>query len=381
MSKVFFPNSTQFDEMNRHLADIVAAIASGSQMDLSTWEGVQRAVRLGLAPKLFPIGTQLVVTRTEGDTESEYLFDVVAHDYYKSVHDETAHTMTLLCHTSVGSIQFDAPEAFYYAKTELPAGTYNFTIPADNSAWLAGTYNFTLTKAIPAGGQLCISAGAGTPMTSCYVVAYGSASSTVDQDYVSIVAGKIGTSLGTFGVELNHTSRVAYGSNNYKESVIRQFLNNPSSGGGLTWLPQTKFDRIPSWVEHTVGFTAGLGADFLSVVGEVVVPCSANNIYESPDSTVTKGTKYTVTDKFYLASQMEIFGDSNGSVVDGSALFPYYKGADAADRVKGVPAQIWWTRTPRDSGHSSVVYVSAAGGLSTIGAATAYGVVPACTIV
>ena len=131
------------------------------------------------------------------------------------------------------------------------------------------------------------------------------------------------------------------------------------------------------------GFVGGLDDDFLSVVGEVIVPCSANNTYEAPDSTVAKGAKYTVTDKFYLASQREIFGNNSDSVADDSVLFPYYEGADADDRIKyrDGSAAYWWMRTPYSWNANNVRYVYSTGTLTTSFAINGYGCSPACTIV
>ena len=131
------PNYEQWAKMNDYLNSIATSL--GSKVDTSTWAGVQKAVRLGLAPDLFPIGTQLSVNHSVYGT---HLYNVVAHDYFKSVHDENAHTMTLMCHDTIGNIQFDSSEAFYYAENGLPAGTYNFTISSDYGSWKAGTCTF-----------------------------------------------------------------------------------------------------------------------------------------------------------------------------------------------------------------------------------------------
>lgn len=375
--KIFFPNSQQFDLMNENLAKIAKAV--GSQVDITTWAGIQKAVRAGIAPDILPVGTQLLVKHS---VYGEHLYDVVAHDYLKSVHDENAHTMTLLCHDQIAAIQFDSMEAFYYAEAELPAGTYNFTLATAYSSWAAGTYQFTLTQALPKGGQLAISGYADAAMTARQVKAFASRTATAATESVAITSGNGGTSLGTFGVELNHSHRVSYGSNNYKESAIRQFLNSPSAAGSV-WTPQTKFDRPPTWMTSLAGFVGGLDDDFLSVVGEVIVPCSANNTYEAPDSTVAKGAKYTVTDKFYLASQREIFGNNSDSVADDSVLFPYYEGADAADRIKyrDGSAAYWWVRTPLSWDASVVRSVLSTGPLDYTGAIRGTGCSPACTIV
>ena len=375
--KIFFPNSQQFDLMNENLAKIAKAV--GSQVDITTWAGIQKAVRAGIAPDILPVGTQLLVKHS---VYGEHLYDVVAHDYLKSVHDENAHTMTLLCHDQIAAIQFDSAEAFYYAEAELPAGTYNFTLATAYSSWAAGTYQFTLTQALPKGGQLSISGYATAAMTARQVRAYASRTATAVTESVAITSGNAGTSLGTFGTELNHSQRVSYGSNNYKESAIRQFLNSPSAAGSV-WTPQTKFDRPPTWMTSLAGFVGGFDDEFLSVIGEVIVPCSTNNTYEAPDSTVAKGEKYTVTDKFYLASQREIFGNNSESVADDSVLFPYYEGADAADRIKyrDGSAAVRWMRTPPSWHAGTVLCVNSTGTLNGDSAIYGYGCSPACTIV
>lgn len=378
MSKIYLPHSEQFDLMNENLAKIANALAS--DIDLSTWAGIQKAVRTGVAPDLIPIGTQLAVNHS---VYGERLYDVVAHNYFNSAHDKNAHTMTLMCHDVIASLQYDAPEAFYCADSELPAGTYNFTIPTSFGAWSAGTYQFTTTGALPKGGQLALSVDGNTPLESQYVVRYESNSAINQTTQYVISLGNGGTSLGTFGVELNHTHRVAFGSNNYKESAIRQFLNSSATLGSI-WKPQTKFDRRPSWSSSVAGFAGGFDDVLLSVIGEVIVPCAANNTYESPDSTTAKGEPYTVTDKFYLASQTEIFGGATSIVVDNTVLFPYYDGATNADRIKystTSSAVHWWLRSNDPWGALHLRTVNSDGGLGSNLAHNTNGVVPMCTIV
>ena len=377
MSRLYLPTKEQMDVMNENLAKIAAAV--GSQVDISTWEGIQKAVRSGIAKDILPVGTQLAVNHSVYGT---YLFDVVAHDYLKSVHDENAHTMTIQQHDLLPATQFDASEAFYYAEAELPAGTYNFTLATAYSSWAEGTYQFTLTNPVPKGGQLDISGYVDTAMTALQVRSYANQTTTSITESVAITAGSGGTNLGTFGEGLNHSSRVSYGSNNYKESAMRQFLNS-SAAKGSVWTPQTKFDRPPSWLTSLAGYKNGLDQDFLAVVGKVVLPCSANNTYEAPDSSIAKGTKYTLNDEFYLASAMEIF-NTNSDVADDSKVFPFYEGAGNTDRIKyrdGAAAN-WCLRTPISWNASHVRLVdSDDGAMYNHVAAYSFGLAPACTIV
>lgn len=378
MSRILLPYAEQFDEMNRHLSSIAGALSY--DVDISTWEGIQKAVRVGVAPRLIPVGTQLLVNHS---LYGEKLYDVVAHNYFKSAYDEYAPTMTLLSHEVFPNVQFDAPEAFYYADAKLPAGTYNFTIPTSISDFESGTYMFTLTKDLPMGGQLCIEIADVDGTDELRVYAYASNTATNSIEYCSLGKGNGGTSLGTLGVELNHSNRVFYGSNNYKESAIRQLLNSTSPSGSV-WKPQTKFDRPPSWNTSRAGFAGGFDEDFLSAIGAVIVPCAANNTYESPDSTVTKGAKYTVADKFYLASQKELFGTGGNTVGDDSVLFPYYKDATNADRIKyrDGSASNWWLRSASSQSTCYTHCVSYNGGVDYyLSVDRTLGFVPAFTIV
>lgn len=375
--RIFFPNSAQFDTMNENLAKIAGVL--GSQIDVTTWKGVQKAVRAGVAPDLFPIGTQLRVSHSVyGDMQ----YDVVAHDYFKSAHDGNAHTMTLMCHNSIGQIQYDAAEAMWTGN--ITVHPYKFTVPETVGSWDAGTYTFA-TTIFQGDGAFVLSGDVNTPMENLIVSVYDLENQVKETAVIYKLpddSSLIAINLGTLGVELNHPHRMSQGSNNYKESAIRQFLNS-SAEAGKVWTPQTKFDRPPSWADTLAGFANGLDDEFLSCVGEVIVPCSANNIYESLDSTTAKGEKYTVTDKFYLASQREIFGIDNETVVDESALFPFYAGATDTDRIKyrdGARAY-WWTRSAISWGAYGVRVVGRDGTLGNGHSYDGTGIVPVCTIV
>ena len=217
-------------------------------------------------------------------------------------------------------------------------------------------------------------------MTARQVRSYANQTTTSTTESVAITAGSGGTNLGTFGEGLNHSHRVSYGSNNYKESAIRQFLNS-SAAAGSVWTPQTKFDRPPSWLTSLAGYKNGLDQDFLAVVGKVVLPCSANNTYEAPDSSIAKGTKYNLNDEFYLASAREIF-NTNWDVADDSKVFPFYEGAGNTDRIKyrDGSAANWWLRTPNSGSAGIVRLVNSDGTMYHNGASSAHGLAPACTI-
>lgn len=371
---------SQLAETNAKMVDVLnlIAVSQGGAPELTNWRQIQTAVASGNGPRYLPVGTQLQVGHSVYGT---HLFDVVAHDYLKSSRDPNAHTMTLLQHDLLSiTTQYDASQAFYYAAVPLAAGTYNVTLGSAYSSWEAGTYQFTLSQEVPAGGQLCVSGYASTALTSLNVVSYSSQTSTTPLESVPISTGSGGTSLGTFGEgDINNIQRVSYGSNNYKESAIRQLLNSTDAAGSV-WTPHTMFDRPPAWASTVAGYAGGLDPDFLSVVTPVALPCSANNVYEAPDSTITKGTQYTLEDTLYLVSRTEVFGTSD--VTDGSVLLPYFDGATDTDRVKyrNNSAAYWWLRTPYSSDAYSVRIVFSDGTLSYHGAYNSCGLAPACTI-
>ena len=371
MGKIYLPYAEQFDLMNKHLGDIAAAI--GRDMDVSTWAGVQKAVRAGVAPSLFPVGTRLKATHVGF---GEILYDVVAHDHYKAAHDENAHTMTLMSHGVVlGNMSFDNKEAFYYVDDYLNPGTYHFTIPNTLGSWEAGTYQFTLATRLSAGSQLVINDSPSESIS--YVYFYANATATLATTQAMVTKGSGGTNLGTLGVELNHVERAAYGSGNYKDSSIRQFLNS-AADLNKWWTAKTKFDRIGDNVGNVTGFLAGMDRQLLEVIGEVEVPCVANPAWESPDSSVGAGEKYTVKDKVFLASRAEVFGEDTRD--DGSSQLMYYKGATDADRVKYLDGSAvnWFLRS---TGLATAGCVDVVGAEITAKAYETAGIVPVFNIV
>lgn len=378
MSKIFLPTSAQMDVMNENLAKIAAAV--GSQVDLTSMAGIRKAVLAGIAKDVLPVGTLLTINHGVYGSKN---WAVMGHDVFKNAKNPDGHTMTIGAVPVLGTLQFDAPEAIYYAESELAAGTYHFTATAYDK-WVAGTYQFTLTKAVPKGGQIVLNGyyayqGA---LTNAKIVTYASRTATTAiESGIALTEGSGGTNLGTTGEgNVNHIHRISYGSNNYKESAMRQFLNSESPAGSV-WTPQTKFDRPPSWLTSTAGFMNGLDADFIAAVCESVIPCGSNNVYEAPDSTVTKGGTYSVNDKFFLLSNREI--GFTADINDGTKVLPYYEDATNADRIKynvsGVAAY-WWERTPFSGYASGVRLVHTDGSLHSNVASNSFGLAPACNI-
>jgi hypothetical protein len=305
------------------------------------------------------VGQQITCQRGN-DTLS---WDVV--DY-----DSTAKVVTLCMHDVLpDDMQFEPLQALMYCEDGLAAGSYTFK--QSN----ARCY-FTLPQAIPAGGQL--------RATNSEYQTYESQSATAQIESGTVSTDVIdgATDLGQTGSgNLNHHSRVNLGSNNFGESGILQWLNSDSPAN--TPMPRlTKFSR--PYVLSKAGFKAGLDADFLACIADTTWECSANNIYECPASLggiAQKGSPYTVTAKFALASEIEVFGEYGG-MQDGGTVWDLYVGAEATDRVKyyNNTARSWWLRSPNRGSIFIALSVNHSGEGANTTASYSIGVAVACKI-
>lgn len=366
--------------------NIIIAGEDGSMIDsgypikstVDSWADVQSIVRLGVAPTVFSIGDQLQCNRG-----SDVLtWDIVGFDQETPVDVTKTHSMTLLMHDCYKMIQFDGVEALYYAETELSAGTYNFTLLAGYDAAYGGglTYYFTLTKPVPAGGQIYFPWGYNIQASDTKISTYASKTATATiETNISVTAGTDGIAL----TPTNHSHRIRYGSNNWQESAIRQWLNSNAAAGSV-WIPTNNYDRPPTWVTTESGFLNGIDADFLSVIGDVTKRTAKN--------TITDGGGYTdLTEKFFLPSKGEVGGNNENNINEGDP-YSYYDDmlinhtrseTEIAGRIKYLSgtARIWWLRSPHSSSANSVRRVHTSGSVITNYASNAYGAAPACVVI
>jgi len=231
--------------------------------------------------------------------------------------------------------QFDAPEALYYAESELPAGNHIFTLNALQ-------YTFITAQAVPTGGQVVVSGWSGDTYIPTTIATYASDKTTI------IESGLAATS--TTGTDtlmpINNHSRCRYGSNNYIESAVKQWLN--SNAATFAWAGKTNFDRPPSGAPFTGGgFMKLLDADLAAVIGAVDKQVARNTITDG-------GGQDLFSDKVFLLSTVEVFGSTEG-VVTGEKAYPWYSALtgnptneELVGRIKYLSgsARYWWLRSP-----------------------------------
>lgn len=407
-----FPNKDQFDTMNILLASIASQQGG---ISIKNWADVQGLVRQNLHSKAMAVADQLETTRNE----KTLTFDILDFDKHTPSNKYLSHSLALGLHNvfTYGTIPFCASQLMYYTEGGLPAGNYKFTL--DHACYggttqYDGTYMFTLTQAIPADGGFRHTNPIGgwkekyaqSDVIGNYITTYGARPQRTEVEKNVAVKVWDGTTactdLGTFtarsltyhteadtanGGKRNFTERQAYGSNRWRDSVYRQWLNSdaeavPSSDTTTVsnwWKPATVFDRVPGGAK-LAGFLNGLDPEFVAVLGEIEVKTALC------DCDKVDGATYDIThDKVWLQSMTEIFGSNNNGIAEGSQL-AYWVGASDADRIKyeGSTARYWWLRSPNPTYAGSVRSVNPSGVLyngSYGGAYGADGVVPACCII
>lgn len=353
--------------------------------DVSTWANVQKLVRAGLHDKYFAVGDQLVCQKGNSDLT----WDIIGFDHDTPTDSQYTHSMTLQLHDCLPSkMQFDAPEALYYAENGLAAGTYNFTIQSGYDTAYGGgkTYQFTLTNAVDAGGQLTFGWGYNTQAANAKITSYDEDLVQIEQ--VSVTEGDGGTSLGTTdgnSQNVNHIHKIRYGSNNYGKSAIRQFLNSSAAAGSVWESQDNQFDRPPAWNTDTAGFMSDLDSDFLAVVGAVHKVTCLNIITDG-------GGSAAFDDKFFLLSRSEVYGGNEVTSVDEGSPYPYYSDysdlseagtGNDSNRIKyrSGTAQTWRLRSPYSAVGGNVRNISQTGGIGQSDAGSGNGVSPACNII
>ncbi|MDO4562220.1 MAG: DUF6273 domain-containing protein [Clostridia bacterium] len=370
---------------------------------LFTYDGVSWRNEVGEIVNIETLGITYTGTPTAGDNitvteaSTQLAFDVIGIDHDTPADANHTHSMTLQLHNLWSStMTYDAAEAMFAVDAEtypdgLPAGTYNFTWNYATGSMVNGTYQFTIEQPIPIGGQIVIETNSSsTAITSCKIKTYATAGATKTiETNIAIITGTEGTSLGTIlsttssATNLNCAQRIMWGSNNWSESSLRQWLNTDAAANSW-WEPKTVFDRPAN--TDSVGFLKDLDPAFLDVIGDVT---KTTQLSVSDDYGLE-----TSTERFFLLSRPEVYAGTERSAdgTDGT-VYVYYgagysdltapgTGADS-NRIKyrNGSATYWWLRTPHSTVGGHVRNVHPTGSLNIYNANNSTGVAPACVIV
>lgn len=287
----------------REGVEVLKSIAANGLPRLLTFADLKRAIRAGYAKVFFDVGDQ-IITDYAAQNGKTYAapWDVKHIDdtgVYFGMHYAVPEDM-----------QFDAPEAIYYAGTELAAGTYHITVGAAyGDGWKAGqNIQFTLAQAVPAGGQVVIDFGtnnANDPTAGRAVKTYATIGAAEAIESTTTSNGTGGKELGTIGVgntpqkangNLNAISRAVYGNGRYSESAIRQWLNSDAAANAW-WTPKNNWDRPPRAADlNRAGFLSRLPADFVKILDYNDVAVALNTM----EGFLTD--RETVRDRIFLPS-------------------------------------------------------------------------------
>lgn len=385
-------SAKSFDEQNDIENTLLAAIVQNETsgdafISPTSWDDIDNMVDLGIAKKQIKIGDQFTCNRDN----DEITWDVIGHNCDTLTDPQFANrdNMTICMHNIYTAIQFGARQAFYVTDEGLAAGTYNILI--SSQPWYTsdqGKYaQFTLTQPLPAGGQMVFTHAYNTTMFGKTFSTCSGPTSTTVIETPTIIEGSDGINLGSLTAleqtSINSSHRAIWGSNNYKNSAIRQWLNSNAVAGSV-WQSMTKFDRPPSWASTTNGFMYGLDEDFVKSIKKTHIKVARNILFEG-------GGYDEMDDYFFLLSKPQVYGSSTVTGVDEGNVYPYfenYSGLNAAgtgadtNRIKtrNNSATWWWLRSPSASYGSSVWYVNPPGYVYPYYATNAYGVAAACTI-
>ena len=284
----------------------------------SDFKEIQRIVKSGNASTIFNIGDQINVPWRDVSGNQDYVmpFDIVHFGDVTLKDGTTVPGMWLQAHYCTPfDIQFSNAQAFYYAKTELPAGTYYITLTQNwgNNAKKGKSYQFTLSKPVPAGGQLRGFVQMPDKAPSSWKVYSHKDNKSVDPiETIDVTEGTSGTKLGDMPYDtaidtsltypLNNMQRTAYGDNRWANSAYEQWLNSKAAAGAW-WLPRDEYDVPPSQLSGKAGFMSGFGDDFLSIIQPVKVKTAKN-------TTAFDGSFDETYDTFFLPSLEQIYAQT-----------------------------------------------------------------------
>lgn len=335
------------------------------------------------------VGAKVTVPHT---VYGNIVMEVAHKGTFTDENDNSFSGLVLMSKDAIVELPYDGQEAIWTNTSLLPAGDYNFQATVAYGKLKVGYYNFTLSSDVPANSLFVGFAGiyddepSGTP-----VKIYDSFISTTEIQSATMTysSSAVGTTLcqlseaGNTSNNITPLRRFAYGSNNWAQSNLRQFLNSESSAGQV-FTQQHSRDRVDASFLSLDGFMKGLDSDFKNLLVSTKRRYVSSNVGE--ESGYTVGGSYQCSDKIFIPTRLEVFGDRElSSVYDGvGAKFRYFNlYTDRRKKKIGTNTNIFYQlSTPdRASAHKRrLVNTSSSGNMGGENANNSYGVVICCVI-
>lgn len=334
---------------------------------------------------------------------TELVFDIIGIDHDTPADSQYTHSMTLQMHDALPTpMVFDAPEAAFYVDEEtypngLAAGTYGYETRGDG---IGLTGSFTLKNSVPVGGQIKFLFKNDYTVATIETYKTSDAKKPIEtvnpEKYETGISTLITLTKNVVNATTNSKCRTQYGSNNWSQSAIRQWLNSRNSAMlGSWWRPQTNFDRPTIDVTQLDGFLKKIDPAFLDIVG---------NVIKTTQKSATDGYELeTTTERFFLLSRAEVYGGAERSTDDADGtVYEYYSAKHSDLSAPGVGADsnrtkafyvggyggspvYWWLRTPNCTDGCTVRFVTKTGSVGSYYAGSLndenFYIVPACVIV
>jgi len=343
------------DVQNALLASIASKQDGG--ITIKSWEDVQRINRMGLGEKLFIPGDQFITNFNN----NPFVWNIIGINHDIPTDPRFQYSITIQPQDCLMNAQFSDYQALYYAEEGLPSGEHVFTL---NNL----QYKFTTEEIVPAGGIVYIATWGTETYEPAKITTYDADRRTVIESGLDVIA--IESEADTL-TPVQHHGRCRYGSNNYVESAIRQWLNDDTDN--FIWEPKTNYDRPSTYT--TEGFLKLLDPELVAVLGAVNKQVARNTITDN-------GGQDTFSDKVFLLSKVEAGLGTEGTTT-GERVYSYYDGISNAGRIKlfNDSPRSWWLRSPYVGNSNRVRRVYTSGAIGDSSSYDAYGLAPACVII
>lgn len=289
------------DKLDTQNALLASIAASDGALPITSWGTVQNIVRMGLAPKVFSVGDTLTCNHEEF---GELCWNIVGIDHDTPADKSKKHSLTLMLQKPLVKLPFSEPEALFYCGSEMPIGTYYFTLSNNKSYYFTTTMSHYNPNIIFFDNK------------SKKVMFYSDPLYSTILETLPATSGTSGSFLGKAdGTLLNTSANVLYGNTKWSATSLRQWLS--SDKGENEWWEFNEDKGVlctpPSFLE-SAGFLHKIDPEFAAVLGAVVKKTNASE------------TK----DKVFLPSITELYGSSLKCGNEG-APYPYF--ADYSDNA------------------------------------------------